>query len=199
MSPEAEKIPPELMAEVAKRFDSWINFFTGLGVDGRDQRLASSYQLRDEIDVEQIYAMYAQSKVFARIIDVVPEHATRRWIKVSGSMVEGAQPDEDFGRAVMDALDELDAREKCYELMRLDRLEGGAAIVLGADDGQKVDKELNPERIKEVRYLNVVSRSEIFPGPLNRNPMSPHFREPEYYTFGGITAEFGGSTLAAVH
>lgn len=168
------------------RHDGWQNIVTNLGIDGKDQRLNAAYRKRrkliNEIEIED---MYQEDPIFARIVDAIPEHATRRWIKIEGSL-SGEKVDDSFGRSVLDALSALDAQSQCYELMRLDRLMGGAVMILGVDDNQDPAKPLNMKQIRSVKHLNVLSRFEIFPQGRDNNPMSPNYRQPEYYTFSGV-------------
>ena len=188
---------------LAGRMDGWQNLITGMGNTQKDPRLASRYVRRSGLggyglDRDQIEAMYEEDPIFARIVDAIPENATRRWIRVQGTMDEDGTADDDFGRSVLDALDELDAQGAFYELMRLDRLDGGAAMIIGADDGQSPDKPLNHEAIQRVAHLNVVSRWEIMPGPPVTDPSDPDFRKPEFYTFVG-SAMMGDDPMAKIH
>lgn len=162
------------------RQDGWQNVLTNIGVDGKDWRQATKFKRREYLDQNTIESMYEQDAIFARIIDSVPNHATRRWISV-----QAQDGPEDFQASVLDHLKKLNARKQFHELLRLERLDGGAAMVIGADDGLPMSEPLNKATIKAVRYLNVVTRYEIFPGEMDRDPTSPNFREPKYYDFAG--------------
>lgn len=171
----------------AIRNDGWKNIATSIGVQEKDARLKSQFNFRDARARGEIEALYEQSGLFPLIVDRVPEHATRRWINVTGAQDNEGKPDKDFGRTLIEALEEVDAQGACFELMRLDRLYGGAAIINGADDGQTPDKPLDLKRVRKVHHLNVLSRWEIWPGEINRDVTSPNFRQPEYYTFTGAS------------
>ncbi len=189
----------EALQDRESRADGWHNILTGLGEHSQDHRLKSHYLRHREIDRVEIEAMYEQNPIFARIIDVVPEHATRRWIRVQGAMSSIGAPDESFGRSVLEALDNLDAQTAFYELLRLDRLDGGSAMIIGADDGQTPDQPLEMNRIRRVVHLNVLSRFELFPQERNNNPLDPNFRQPEYYTFSGTAIGTADFPSVAIH
>lgn len=168
--------------EITERMDAWENALTQLGIDGRDHTRSTTYSRRCEIGDEQRWALYEEDAIFSHIVDVVPEHATRRGITIQGQGSDG-QIDDDFGRSTLDAMDELDWQTVFYEALRLDRLDGGSVILIGADDGQDPSMPINFDRIKSVNYLNALTRYDIFPGPRVDDPKSPEFRQPAYYSF----------------
>lgn len=170
------------------RTDTWQNLATSLGVEGKDHRLNSKFRRGREIQRQEYEGMYIEDPIFAKVIDQIPEHGTRKWIKVTAQDAEddaGGNVDADFSQNTLDALEDLDAQAQFFELWRLARLDGGSAMLIGADDGQMPDKELNLDRIKTVSHLNVVTRFEIFPTDIIEDITSPFFREPEFYMFTG--------------
>lgn len=171
------------------RTDAWQNLATSLGVEGKDHRLSSKFKRGREIPRQEYEAMYIEDPIFARIVDAVPEHGTRRWIKVTAVDKKdedgGTEVENDFSQDVMDALEDLDAQQKFFELWRLARLDGGAAMVLAADDGQDPEEPLDLSRVKTLSALNVVTRFEIFPTDIDEDITSPTFRQPLFYGFTG--------------
>ncbi len=176
--------------EAFVRTDAWQNLATNLGVQGKDHRLSSKFKRGRQIPREEYESMYIEDPIFARVVDGVPEHGTRRWIKVTAvdqTDEDGGEGkvENDFSQDVMDALEDLDAQQQFFELWRLARLDGGAAMVLAADDGQTPDKPLKLESIKSLKSLNVVTRFEIFPTDIDEDVTSPTFRQPLSYAFTG--------------
>lgn len=172
--------------------DHWQNIATNLGVEGKDHRMAARYRAGRTIPQQEYDAMYLEDPVFAKIVDGIPEHGTRKWIKVTAQETEGDDGSDDvesdFGTMVLDALETLNAQQQMFELWRMSRLDGGAAMFLGADDGKKLDEPLDLKRIKSVKHLNVVTRFEIFPVDPITDITSPNFGEPEFYMFTGSAA-----------
>lgn len=182
-------------AELQSRLDGWTNVFTGLGVDGKDHREGARYKGGRIIEHTEYDRMYETDPVFARIVDTLPMDATRKWIKIltpTDEDEDGRGVDEGVGQSVIEKLEELGAQSKFAELFHLARLDGGGAMILGADDGQSPEEPLDPNRITNVAWLAVVSALEIFPrGEINNDPSAPNFRLPEFWTFTGQ-----GRTLA---
>jgi len=165
--------------------DGWSNIFTNLGNPEKDYRVSTRFERRVDFSSTEIEALYSQSPIFGRIIDAPAEHAVRRWIGV-----EGGDGDTSFGQNVLDSMLELDAPTKSCDLMKFDRLYGGAVMIIGADDGQDMSEPLDLDRIQSVNHLNVLTRHEIFQGPLDLDPTSPNFRQPLWFSFdpdnGGV-------------
>lgn len=163
------------------RLDGWQNIATNLNVPGKDPRIETKFVDRGELALPTIESMYREKALFARIVDAIPEHATRRWIRISGT---GGSKVRDFGKSALDALEDLDAQNKFCEFMRLDRLYGGACMLLGVDDGRAISQPIDVNNIRSVDFLNVLSRWEISVDEIDRDPTSATFRQPLSYTLG---------------
>lgn len=181
----------EIVGEAARRADGWQNVLTGLGIVGTDHRLETSFARADTpLTDDQIEALYEEDAIFARIVDAIPKHATRRWVKFKADNA----PDT-FSNDVLRELDALDARQKFYDLLRLERLYGGSVMLIGANDGQKPELPLNTKAIKSIDYLNVFSRREVFVSAWDDDPFSRTFRRPKFYSF--VTSGIAG--MGQVH
>lgn len=167
-----EPAPPQF-----KHLDGWKNVLTGLGQKGQDSRNSTVVMPKPFIDQHSIDALYNSDAIAARIIDAIPEHATRRWINVTA---DGAP--KDFGKAILDALEELDAPAKFADLMRFDRKDGGALLLMGADDGHSLDQELDMTRILRIRHLHLLERWWVRPEPNITDPRSPYFGQPSAWS-----------------
>lgn len=73
--------------QLRRRSDGWENLFTGLGVSGRDKRLASTF-LADRFDYEECRERWRGDDMGARIVEVIPEEMVRAGFDVQ------IQPDE---------------------------------------------------------------------------------------------------------
>jgi len=186
-------------SETQGKLDGWQCILTNLGNPDKDYRQSTTYSRRAEPNIGQLEALYSQDALFARIVDTIPEHATRRWIRIDGALDSDQQADKDFGSLVQDALSDLDAQNKFFELMQLDRLYGGAAMVIGADDGLSMEEPLDFDRIKSIKHLNVLSRYEIFPGPRDLDPNSTNFRNPQWFSFTPMSGQVSIDALTRIH
>lgn len=158
--------------------DAWQNLTTGLGVPFKDWRLESQLLADAILDRQQIDDLYSQDNLAAKIVDAIPEHATRRWMKLMG--VTGPEG-IDFQQAVDVHLDRLQAPQMFSEWMRLGRKDGGALMLVGADDGHDLDEPLDFSRIREIRHLHILERWMVVPDVVDIDPLSPNFGKPLFY------------------
>lgn len=170
----------ELAARLV-RLDGWQNVLTNLAVPGKDPTLQTQHVRRPELDPSTLENMYREDALFARIINAVPENCVRRWINFHGV---GGSKIYDFGKQALSALEDLDAQNKIYEFMRLDRLYGGSLMLLGVSDGRDISEPVDESAIASFDFLNVLSRWEVGVGPLVLDPTRADHRQPEYYTIG---------------
>jgi len=159
------------------RADHWENVMTGLGVENRDPRTAARVRQGRAVSQAEYEIMYLEDPFFARIVDTPPQYAIKNWIRLTGG-------DDSFGKDVTDALELLDAQFKLFDLARFSRLDGGAAMLIGANDGRPPEEPLDISRVQSVRHLHVLRRFEITPMEIDQEPTSPTFREPLSYTIG---------------
>ncbi|MFE0754164.1 DUF1073 domain-containing protein [Inquilinus sp. NPDC058860] len=123
-------------------------------------------------DRGQLDAAYRGDWIARKVIDVPPFDMTREWRRWH------AAPDQ------IEAIEAEEARlgvqRKVARALRLARLYGGAALVLGAGDGDPA-QPLPPLGRGALRYLHVMHRWEIAPGEIDRDVLSPGFGEPGWY------------------
>ncbi len=171
-----------------ERTDGWQNIATSLGIEGLDHRLEGKWSAHAEASSTELDQLYEQNAYFARIIDAIPFHATRRWIKVTptGEDVDRSTA-QAFGTEAHDFLDSLKARERFGEWLKFERLYGGAVMLPGFDDGQSLDKPLNPEAIKAVTHITVVSKEEVAGLEWDDDPASPTYGQARMIQFLGST------------
>lgn len=147
-----------------------VNMMSGLGTM-RDKFSHTHYQ---NLGIDSVMT-YEGSGLARKIVDGLGEDATREWRNWQGESV-------DIG-----ALEATEARlgliGKVEHAIHLSRLTGGSAILIGADTGRQ-DEPLDPARIGKdgLEYLTVLSRNELNAGQIDRDPASPYYGLPEYYT-----------------
>lgn len=104
-----------------------------------------------------------------------------------------------FWQAESDEIEKIEAEEKRLQVwpkiaraLKLARLYGGSAIILGVNDGFDPSEPLNADAIRAggLRYLHVVSRYELGWGELDRDPESPWFGGPVDYTLNTSNSTF---------
>lgn len=166
--------------------DKLQNLVSGLGTRS-DKAVGNKFVLQ-LLDRAQIDAAYRSDWLARKIIDIIPYDMTRAWRTWQAVDVEIERLEE--------AERKLGVRAKVCRAMTLARLYGGAAIYIGTGDADP-SRELIIESIPQggIEYLVVLNRYQLTPGPIDLDPLSPHFGEPEHYTItgGGLNASGGVS------
>jgi len=150
--------------------DTLTNLVAGL-FTGKDKLAHDRFGLVPQ-DRGQLDAAYRGDWIARKVIDVPPFDMTREWRRWH------AAPDQIAAIEAEEA--RLDVRRKVARALRLARLYGGAALVLGAGDGDPA-QPLPPLGRGALRYLHVMHRWEISPGEIDRDVLSPGFGEPGWY------------------
>lgn len=184
--------------------DGWQNIMLGLGVEGMDHRLSTRYVGRPEPTFSTLEQLYEDNWLAGRIVDAVPDHAVRRWVQATAQEDEAdsEDPDEeagDFGKDVLSWLDELEARERFREYLRLGRLYGGSVLLYGVDDGQEIDQPLIMERVRKVTHLTPLSRWDVAAVEWDRDPRSPMYGRPSKLMIVGENKPVHVSRCAIYH
>lgn len=83
----------------------------------------------------------------------------------------------------------LNIREKKKEAVSLARLDGEAYLYFDVAQGS-VSQELKVENVGRdtLRFVNVIQRSYITMGPIEMDPMSAYYNQPQYYEMNGPTS-----------
>jgi phage-related protein (TIGR01555 family) len=153
--------------------DRLVNLVSALGT-AKDKSTASAYYFR-ELDPAQIIAAYRSDWIARKVVDIPAFDMVR----------EGRN-----WQAKDDLIEKLEAEEarlqvwpKLAKAIKLARLYGGSALILGTGDTD-ASQPLRPESVGQggLNFVHVASRHEITAGQINRDPASPGWGEPEDYT-----------------
>lgn len=153
--------------------DSLTNLVSGMGT-GKDKGAHGRFEAR-WLDAGQLEAMYVNDWVAGVSVDAPADDMTREWRVWHGGERQVAamvRTEKAFG-----------IRAKVNKALKLARVFGGGAILIG-DGSTDPALELEVDSLAKggLRYLHTLSRYEIVDGPMVRDPVSPYFGEPEYYT-----------------
>ncbi len=159
--------------------DSLSNLAASLGA-GKDKAANDAFFVAG-LAQEQIEAMYRGDWLARKIVDIVPYDSIREWREWAGDRTAVA--------AIERAERQLGLRKAVQRAMVLGRLYGGGAIIVGTgeDDAAELARPLYPEAIGPggVRFLHAVSRWQLAPTALNRDPLDPFYGEPSGYVAVG--------------
>jgi phage-related protein (TIGR01555 family) len=156
-------------------FDGWNNLFTGVGVDGRDRRLATSYTSKSLMTEGELSQLYSDNGFVRRIVD---KHVEAMMMK--GFRVAGDEKDQVLAR-----FDELNLWTSIERLLKWNRLHGGAVMVLGIDDNSvEMDKPLNEKGIRKILFARTYDRWQVTVnrvGDTYDDPKNPKYGKIQYY------------------
>ena len=156
--------------------DRLANLVTGLG--GPRDKSAGTLHVHVPRARAELDAAYRDNWLARKIVDVVPFDMLREWRDWQAPPAEVA--------AIEAAETALGLREVLLRALRLARLHGGAAILIG-DASPDPAAPLRPESLGRggLRYLHVLGRHAIQAGEIERDPRSPWFGEPASYGLAG--------------
>lgn len=168
-------------------YDGLINLVSGLGT-GRDKQSGASYAIPTTTWADY-FAAYKASALVRRAIDLPAEDACREWREwqAEGTDISLIEAEET----------RLGLRGKVKEARSLARLYGGSAILIGTGDSD-LSQPVQPGQVGKggLRYLTVLSAMDLSAGDISRDPTSPRFGLPEYWTMTGASVRMHPSRFA---
>lgn len=173
------------------RVDAYSNAITGLG-GGVDKSSFSFFNARPDLPAGMLADMYEKDALSARIVDRLPDDATRQ-----GFYLEGV--DESFDvNALMSEVEDLKVMESLADAWRWSRLFGGAVAILAVNDGNKMEEPLDLTRVTKLSAIQVMESTYVTPSGFNPGLGARAFASPEFYD---ITVPFGAADnrLRRVH
>jgi phage-related protein (TIGR01555 family) len=152
-----------------------MNALTGLGTMARDKVQSYIFSPRGRIDDSQLEALYEEDGIAAKVADAPPEHMLRRgWDVV-------VKDNPAMGEAIKKYLEALGFTQKLTDAMVWERVFGGAALVMGWDDGRPVNEPLDEDNLRGLLFINVVERRDVLPYFWYADPSKPKFGEVATY------------------
>ena len=135
--------------------DSWEAALTGMGMEKTDARLTSTarYKKYSQTEIEEIHAC---DDMFARIVELPAEDMMREGFEV----VVPGKPE--LNQIIQEWMEERSLLDKIQQGLEMARMYGGAALVLGINDGNlaKPLEKLNIENMKSLDYATLLHRHE---------------------------------------
>lgn len=164
------------------RLDGWSNIITGLA-SAADKRKYTKATVSAILTDDELEAIYIDDGLGARIIDAIPDDMFRQGWRFVFDDIADEKKQQEKAQVYIDRFDNLKVKTKLNLAHKWARLYGGAVILLGALDGQSLDKPLNPQRIRSFDTLRVIDRSDIafFDLKFQLDPLQPRYGLPEWY------------------
>lgn len=155
--------------------DTLVNLITGLGT-ARDKTQSDQFGIV-ELTQPVLEAMYRGDWVARKIVKCPADDATREW--------RAWQAENDQIELIEEVERKFHIQLRTRQALIKARLYGGAALILGVDDGKDPAEELDIESVRKdsLKFVHAVSRHELgSEGPgLEEDLMSPYFGQPKMY------------------
>lgn len=139
------------------RLDGWANDLTGLGTAALDKTVAALFNRSNWRQNDYYFgALYEDDALARRITEKVPDEMTRAGYELLFGTADNAQEIETSFR---DKLKDLRADSRLKDGLVWERVYGGGAIYLGADDGSKNPAEpLRENSLRDITHLTVIDK-----------------------------------------
>lgn len=141
------------------RTDAWQNAMTGLGTL-RDKLTYQKQTMAAPLNDAELEAMYTDDDIAAKIVSQLPSDALREGfrVKIGPDEIEDASS---VSTDICDALVKLDAVPTLRAAWIWARLYGWGAVFVGADDGQDPSMPLDLERVRSIKFLTALRRTQV--------------------------------------
>lgn len=141
------------------RVDGWSNLVTGLG-SSKDKSKFTRHKLGPILADNELESIFVEDGLGTRIVKLLPDDLFREGWEYTfpDNEEEEAKP---IIEVYMSVMEEIKAVAKLKEGVSWARLYGGAVVLIGALDGQDLEKPLNPKRIRSFDSLRIIDRSDI--------------------------------------
>lgn len=156
-----------------KVFDSYKNAMSGFGgqFDPMNRLIYNMSTVLSRADEEMLYR---QDWLTRKIIEVIPDDITRKWIDIHIG-------DDSIVQYTNKKIKELKVIKKFKEALINARLYKGSIIILGIINGQLPYEPLDYDNIDDLLYLNVIDASYINVKSYYKDPFKANYGEPEFY------------------
>lgn len=153
--------------------DGWRNLISGLGgahAKSSYTTYRSHYCLNDHI----LYALWQSNGMARKIINAVADDSVK-----NGMIIEN-----DTENDLSNKFKRLNGLKNINLADKYRRHFGGSIILVGANDGQPLEEELNINNIKSIDWLKVYSRTDVFFTNIHfsEDINSKNYGQPEFYT-----------------
>lgn len=152
-----------------------VNVLSGMGVPSRDKSYAttlSPVSLLSQSELELLYTHGVPRRYVDLIGDAVLQH--RPTIKIGNDDVPDAN---ELITRFEEFLKQTEFHRAYADVVKLQRLYGGACLILLIDDGLPAEEPVDPSRIRGIRGFVPLSRHEVIPEDITITDYS----KPEYY------------------
>lgn len=161
--------------------DGWQNALTGLGTQAKDRQMSTTMMRSAILQEGVLNSLYLDDGMAKRIVDLPVHDMVREGFEVEGDTDKIME--KEFRKAKM--------MTHIVRALKWSRIHGGAAIILGVDDGASdLMQPLNERNIRKIDFVRVFSRwrVNVYSDDLYKDPMLSNYGTPQFYTINPINA-----------
>lgn len=165
------------------QLDGYSSASTGIGVPGTDKRL-SHRMCVPVITYNEAIDIYRGDKMAQRAIEAPIRECFRQGYEIT---ITDEVKHDDLKEILEDKITDLELNEAIQKAMFYERAYGGAAILIGANDGRPLDQPLDLANTSSIDWLNVLEPIELLPCNYYQDPAAAKYGEVEYYELYAFT------------
>jgi phage-related protein (TIGR01555 family) len=150
----------DLITDNTRNDGALVNVLTGMGVAGKDKTVTTSVTAKYLLSEAELEILY-NAGIPRRYVDSIADEILRH--RVTVTLGAAAAADADTVPKFDKYLRDTQFHQALAEVVKLQRLYGGAGMVLLIDDGQEASDPVDINRIKAVRGYIPLSRHELIP------------------------------------
>ena len=169
------------------RLDGWQNVLTGLGTS-RDKSTYAEV-IPTVLTQQQCEDLWKGDDMADLIVTALPGESLREDPTLTIASIEDADERAAAVDTVMAALSDLKVKQAIRRGLEYERAYGGAAIYVGAVDGQDPAEPLQLSSLRAIRHLTVFERRQLTAVSYQENPLLPDYGKPWLYevqAFSGV-------------
>jgi len=155
------------------RRDSWSNVYAGIGKKN-DKSIYTNFTSSVTLSDRLLSDLWCGDGFAAKVVRTIPDDMTR----------EGVMIENDTENVIDKKLDDLDSDLVFNQALIWKRLYGGGVVVMGVNDQQDLEEEINENNIQSIDWLRVYPRTQIdlpFEN-FDTDTQSKFYGMPEFYT-----------------
>ena len=169
------------------RLDGWQNVLTGLGTS-RDKSTYAEV-IPTVLTQQQCEDLWKGDDMADLIVTALPGESLREDPTLTIASIEDADERAAAVDTVMAALSDLKVKQAIRRGLEYERAYGGAAIYVGAVDGQDPGEPLQISSLRAIKHLTVFERRQLTAVSYQENPLLPDYGKPWLYevqAFSGV-------------
>ena len=157
--------------------DGWQDVKRGLNTF-KDKRFTASLNAIT-IDQKSADLLYRSDDIAKKVVDDLVDDSLREgFLYVLKSKKESDLFNKEFKK--------LHLRTKIEKAWKEARKYGGSILLFGFDDGNSIDKPLNINKIKGIKWITSFNKYQLTPDKIEMDITSKNFGKPSYYKFNSV-------------